>query len=196
MTRLHVAAVVVLSLLPAAAIAHSPIKGLDNFYAGFLHPLFVPAHLLPILVLGFLFGQQGPARLQAAIIVFLVAVVGGLAATLLSPGWSVELALLVGAAVTGVLVALSIPLPLAAYVALAALLGLMVGIDSAQDDLSGRGRLAALLGTCVSAYLLLLYAMVFADFFTRREWQRIGLRIAGSWVAASALLVLSLSIVG
>ena len=85
MTRLHVAAVVVLSLLPAAAIAHSPIKGLDNFYAGFLHPLFVPAHLLPILVLGLLFGQQGPARLQTAIIVFLVAVVGGLAATLLSP---------------------------------------------------------------------------------------------------------------
>ena len=72
----------------------------------------------------------------------------------------------------------------------------MVGIDSAQDDLSGRGRLAALLGTCVSAYLLLLYAMVFADFFTRREWQRIGLRIAGSWVAASAMLVLSLSLVG
>ena len=193
MKRPHVVATVALILLPAAAIAHSPIKGLDNFYAGFLHPLFVPAHLLPILVLGILFGQQGPARLQAAIIVFLVSVVGGLAATLLSPGWSVELALLVGAAATGVLVALAIPLPLAAYVALAALLGLMIGIDSAQDDLGGRGRLAALLGTCIAAYLLLLYAVVFADFFSRRQWQRIGLRIAGSWVAASALLVLSLS---
>lgn len=196
MRRLPVVVAVALILLPAAALAHSPIKGLDNFYAGFLHPLFVPAHLLPILVLGILFGQQGPARLQAAIIAFLVAVVGGLTATLLSPGWSAELVLLIGAAAAGVLVALAIPLPLGAYVALATLLGLMIGFDSAQDDLSGRGRLAALLGTCIAAYLLLLYAMVFADFFSRREWQRIGLRIAGSWVAASALLVLSLSFAG
>lgn len=196
MRRLSVVVTVALFLLPAAAIAHSPIKGLDNFYAGFLHPLFVPAHLLPILVLGILFGQQGPARLQAAIIVFLAAVVSGLTATLLSPGWSVELVLLIGAAATGVLVALAIPLPVVTYVALAALLGLMVGIDSAQDDLSGRGLLAALLGTCIGAYLLLLYAMVFADFFSRRDWQRIGLRIAGSWIAASALLVLSLSFAG
>ena len=46
------------------------------------------------------------------------------------------------------------------------------------------GWLAAMLGTALAAYLLLLYAMVFAEFFSRYEWQRIGLRIAGGFVPA------------
>jgi len=35
--------------------------------------------------------------------------------------------------------------------------------------------------------------MVFADWFGKRSWQRIGLRVLGSWAAASSLLVLSLA---
>ena len=187
---------VALLLLPTAVLAHSPIKGLDNFYAGFLHPIFVPAHLLAALALGILCGQQGPKDLQAALIAYLVATLAGLAVSVLPTRPDVELPLVIGAAATGAMVALDRRLPLPVYLLLATALGVMVGIDSAQDDLNGRGRLAALLGTLLAAYMLVLYAMVLSEFFSRRHWQRIGLRIVGSWIAASALLVLSLALAG
>ena len=185
-----------LVLLPGVALAHSPIKGLDTFYAGLLHPLFVPAHLLSVLALGIFFGQRGPKAVQTAIIAFLVATLLGLAATGIAKPVDVELPLLLGAAVTGALVALDRQLPLPVCVLLAAALGLMIGFDSAQPQLSGRSWLAALLGTGIAVYLMLLYTMVFADWFGKRHWQRIGLRVLGSWAAASSLLVLSLAFAG
>jgi hydrogenase/urease accessory protein HupE len=186
---------IMLLWLPGVAAAHSPIKGLDNFYAGLLHPVFVPAHLLSVLALGIFFGQRGPKRVQAAIIAFLGATFLGLAATAVAIPVSVELPLLIGAGVTGGLVALDRQLPLAVCVVLAAVLGLMIGFDSAQPQLFGRAWLAAMLGSGIAVYLLLLYAMVFADWFGKRSWQRIGLRVLGSWAVASALLVLSLAFV-
>jgi hypothetical protein len=51
---------------------------------------------------------------------------------------------------------------------------------------------ASLLGSGIALYLLTLYAMVFAEYFSRHAWQRIGLWVIGSWVAAAALLVLAL----
>ena len=196
MTRRSLALCAALGLLPGLAWAHSPIKGLDNFYAGLLHPVFVPAHLLSILVLGVLLGQQGAQRVQVAIVACLVALLVGLAASVPAAEISVEVPLLAFAAVSGALVALARPLSVPAIAALGGVVTLLVGVDSAQEGLSGRGWLAAMLGSAISAYLLLLYAMVFAEWFGRREWQRIGLRILGSWAAASALLVLSLALRG
>jgi hydrogenase/urease accessory protein HupE len=193
MTRLARIPLAALALLPGVALAHSPIEGIDDFYAGFLHPVFVPGHLLSALVLGILFGQQGPQRVQAAVIAFLLATLAGLAASLWLPQPALELPLLIGAASGGILVALSLRLPPAVCGLLALALGVMIGLDSAQPQLVGRALLASLLGSGLAVYLLVLYAMVFADYFSRRGWQRIGLRVLGSWAAASALLVLSLS---
>jgi hydrogenase/urease accessory protein HupE len=191
--RLAVAAAL---LLPATALAHSPIKGLDGFYAGLLHPVFVPAHLLSVLVFGILVGQQGVRRLQGALIVFLLATALGLVLAGAALGLPTELPLLSLAALLGVLVAIGRPLPAWMCHALAAALGLMLGADSAQDGMSGGQRVGALLGTGIAVYLLALYALAFADWFSRRDWQRVGLRVLGSWAAASALLVLSLRIAG
>ncbi len=184
----------VLTLLPGTLLAHSPIKGLDNFYAGLLHPVFVPAHLLTVLALGIVFGQQGPRRLQPAILGYLAATFVGLAMTVFVPDLAIETPLLVGAAASGILIAVDRRLPLVGYVLLAVLVGLMVGADSSQDDLSGRARLAALLGTLIASYMLAMYAMLAAEACSGRPRLRIGLRVVGSWVAASALLVLSLAL--
>jgi hydrogenase/urease accessory protein HupE len=177
-----------------AALAHSPIKGLDSFYAGALHPLFVPAHVLALLALGILLGQQGARALQPVILAFLGATAAGLVYAGMGEGRDVGLALLAAAALTGLLVALARPLPLWFNLLLAVTLGLLLGADSTQDELAGRARFAALLGSGIALYLLMLYALVFADGFQRREWQRIGLRVIGSWCAAAALLVLALGL--
>jgi hypothetical protein len=49
----------------------------------------------------------------------------------------------------------------------------------------------ALAGTAIGAFLIVMFVaeVVVA---LRRDWQRVGVRIAGSWLAASAILVLTL----
>ena len=183
-----------LCLAAEAALAHSPIKGLDSFYAGVLHPLFVPAHVLSLLALGILLGQQGGRSLQPVILAFLGATAAGLVYAGTGDGRDVSQALLAAAGLSGLLVALARPLPLWFNLLLAGAVGLLLGADSTQDELAGRARFAALLGSGIALYLLMLYAVVFADAFQRRDWQRIGLRVIGSWCAAAALLVLALGL--
>jgi urease accessory protein len=180
-------------LAPGAALAHSPIKGLDSFYSGILHPLFVPSHLLPVLTLGLLFGQRGSRTVEPAVIAFLAATLLGLTGTLWQFQFPVEPSLLGITALAGVLVALDRPLSSLVWLVLASVLGLLIGLDSAQPDLAGRAQRAALFGTGIAIYLLCLYAMAFAEWFGRRDWQRVGLRVLGSWASASSLLVLALT---
>jgi hydrogenase/urease accessory protein HupE len=55
---------------PATVNAHTPIKGLEGLAAGVLHPLTTPAHLLVLLALGLLVGQQLPLDLKTPFAVF------------------------------------------------------------------------------------------------------------------------------
>jgi urease accessory protein len=93
------------------------------------------------------------------------------------------------AAVSGLLTATAVMLPPLPLVAIGTLAGIAIGLDSAQQELVGSGLLAALLGTGLSAGVAVLYLFVFAEWFSRYAWQRIGLRVLGSWGAAAALLV-------
>ena len=42
-----------------AASAHGTIPGINQFYNGVMHPFLAPAHLLSLLALALLAGQQG-----------------------------------------------------------------------------------------------------------------------------------------
>lgn len=180
--------------LPEAALAHSPIKGINNFYNGMLHPLFVPAHLMLILTLGLLYGQQGLKEMQKPVAFFLLTTALGLIAAGFSTGVNLEVALLVCAASIGLLIAISPELSLFWFVTIGVSAGFLIGLDSAQDSLAGKEKMLSLFGSGVAVYFLLIYITAFVDRFQSRSWQKIGVRIVGSWVAASALLVLSLSL--
>ncbi len=178
---------------PVSALAHSPIEGIDSFYNGLLHPLFVPAHLLLLIALGLFIGQRGSEKNQVAIVVFLGAILFGLAVAWFDVALQLELSLLVVAAVVGVMIASNLAMATIWCTFIAAVVGLFLGMDSAQESLTGKEKLGSLFGSGVGIYLLFLYPMAFADYFNKRHWQQIGIRIIGSWVAASALLVLALS---
>jgi len=184
-----------LLMAPMSVLAHSPIEGIDSLYNGVLHPLFVPAHLLLLIALGLFIGQRGSNENQLAIFVFLGAILVGLTVAWFDVGLQLESALLVVAAVLGLMIASKLALAPTWCALIAATAGLLLGIDSAQESLTGKEKLASLFGTTVGIYLLFLYAMVFGEYFNKRHWQQIGLRIIGSWVAASGLLVLALSFV-
>jgi len=187
--------IVFLTLLatPQFAAAHSPIKGIDNFYSGLLHPVFVPAHLLLLIALGLLVGQKGVTENQASFLALLITTAIGLIAAWFSVGGEKEMYLLSGATIIGLLVASNLPMGSHWCVIIAALVGLLVGMDSTQEALTGRKRFVTLLGTGVGIYLVFLYAMGLADYFNKKPWQKIGVRVLGSWIAASSILVLAFS---
>jgi hydrogenase/urease accessory protein HupE len=176
-----------------AAAAHVAIAGADDFTAGLLHPLFVAAHLLTILALGLLLAQQGVAQVKATLPLFTAGLIAGLAGSGFAPVSpdALEILLLAAAATLGLLVALARPLPRWIAPALAAVSGLAIGLDSSPEAGSAWRSLLALTGTGISACLLVINVLVVVGYL-RQPWQRIGVRVVGSWIGASALMVSAL----
>ena len=181
-----------LVLLASPAYAHPPPIGIGGFWGGLLHPYFVTAHGAAIVALGLLIGQQGWGR--GTPIAFILALMAGLGLIWLAvvPRYVNE-ALLVLAAVSGLLLVLARPLPEPAGIALGALSGIAVGLDSPPEVLSVREANLMLIGTGLGASLFVVLAIEGASKLTR-PWQRIGARVVGSWIAAAATMVLVLTV--
>ncbi len=181
-------------LVPQLAFAHSPIKGMGDFFNGVIHPLLVPAQVLMILALGLLYGQHQPNKHKTAILLFLAASIAGLVLTLFNVNIKIETILLIGASLTGLLVLSGITLHWFVFIALGILAGLIIGLDSSQQTLSGKARIVSLFGSGVGIYFLLLYAMAISESLSKKLWQTVMVRVVASWVSASALMVLALTL--
>lgn len=180
--------------VPEISFAHSPIEGLGNFYNGLLHPVFVPAHLLLLIATGLLIGQQQLENLELILGTFVVAALSGLTLAWFSVGEGAEIYILGLSTALGLLVAIGLNMNWLWPVIIALLAGFLIGIDSAQQELSGKDKLVTLFGNAVAIYFIALYVMFLVDQFNKQEWQKIGIRIIGSWVAASSLLVVALTL--
>jgi urease accessory protein len=189
--RLALPALLALLAGASAAQAHPVIQGASGFTAGFLHPLLLPAHAFALVTLGLLIGQQ-PHWGRSVPLAALLSVVVGLGAIALAyvPTLAGE-ALLASAAINGAAVALARPLPQVLGATMAAATGLALALDSPPDAISLLEANIALLGT-VAGVVVLLSAVVAISARLTRNWQRTGVRIVGAWIAASAILVLTL----
>lgn len=179
---------------PEIAAAHTPIQGISNIFNGMLHPILTPSHLLLLIAAGLFFGQLGFKKAQPALLASIASVVLGLIFSVFSPGPQFEVFILVWAAIIGLLVAAALRIPLYWYFLVGAVAGFSLGFDSAQETLSGKERIIALFGTGVGIYFFSLYPVGFAEFCNKKHWLRTGIRILGSWIAASSLLVLAMEI--
>ena len=170
---------------PASA---QTIEWLGGFYGGLLHPVRTPTHGLALLGLGLLIGQQpaGQASAPAAAVragagrrapgarargrgdARRRCVVGGRRAQRRAGGGGVPVA----AVVLG-------PLALA--------IGAAIGLDSPPEVISVQEAVVMLIGTGLGATIGLALVVAAAARMAR-DWQRIGVRVLGSWTAASALL--------
>jgi urease accessory protein len=176
------------------ALAHAPMVGLDGFLGGLLHPFFVPAHLLALLALGLLIGGQAGGRAQL-LTMFTFGLVAGLVAIALAAGpSSANEVLIVAAALAGLWGAAALPLPPLAGWPLAAVTGAAIGLDSPPEVVSIATANLMLVGTGLGAVVVVCALCIALPRLTR-DWQRIGVRIAGSWTAAAAILVLALRLV-
>lgn len=183
-----------LLVVPQSVLAHSPIPGIGFFLNGMLHPLLVPAHILLIIAVGLFFGQQRLSRIHWALKLSVLAVAMGLVAAWFAPAIAeLEMIILLGAAIIGLLIAIFPSLPLFFYLLIGMAAGFMIGLDSAQATLAGKDKLLMLLGSGMGIYFLSLYPLGLSEYCRHKTWQQIAVRVVGSWIAASALMVLALS---
>ena len=167
---------------------------MSGFVGGLLHPLTVPAHVLALVALGLCIGQQPNARLAPSL-AFVAGVSCGLLAVAFAakPASAADL-LLAATVLSGGLVAAARPLPAPVTAPLAAIGGIALGLDSPPQAISLTVANVMLIGTGLGACCALALVAVGCGFLDR-DWQRIGMRILGSWTAASAILVLALRFV-
>lgn len=176
-------------------LLHLMNTGLGPFYDGLAHLFTTPEDLLPVLALSILSGLRGPRGGRTALFVLPPAWIAGIAAgRLFHPHWiwpvfSAALTLALGA-----LAASDRALPPAAIAALAAALGLWNGAWNGIELLRAR---AAVFGNAIGVgFALFVVVAVVAALVTtvQAHWARIAVRVAGSWVAAAALLMLGWSL--
>jgi urease accessory protein len=152
---------------------------------------FAPTHLLAVVALGLLAGQQ--ARLPVIPIAALAAGlgVGSLIVASAVRENPVVLALLASAAVAAALTVLARPLPPWVVAAAALPIGVALPLNAPPQEFTVHAAIVAQLGFALAAILTFALATLIAT-LAKVPWQRISVRIVASWIAASSILVLAL----
>ena len=162
-------------------------------YAGFADGMLLalaPAHLIAIVAIGLLAGQGGRRGFVAALFAAGM-LAGSLAIALATRETPSALVLLAIAALAGITVAAAIMLPSALTNLLAFATGAALALDAPPQAIGIPAAIASQAGTGVAATAALVLALSIAA-GADRSWQRIGVRVVGSWIAASAILALAL----
>jgi urease accessory protein len=122
---------------------------------------------------------------------FAVGLAAGLAALGLGVGETPAGDVLLAAALLGGLAAAAaLTVPSLVVGSTALVVGLALGLDSPPDAILLREAVRGMIGTWCAGVTLLVAALAAATPLAR-QWNGIPLRVAGSWIAATAMLVLA-----
>jgi urease accessory protein len=184
--------VVLMGAVPAEA--HLNSTGMGPVYDGLMHFLMSPEDFVPVLALALLAGMRGARYGRRTLFIVPAAwLLGGILglSTAAVTGYAVVAA--VWFLLLGLLLAFDAQLSIQMMSVLAALMGLYHGY------LNGTGMGPS--GTAVSAlvglgFAVFVFIALSSAFVVRlhAHWARIAVRVAGSWVAASGLLMLGWAI--
>ena len=164
---------------------------LQAFVDGLLNPLTTPAHVLTLLALSLLMALQ-PQRFVVLLVFALALAAGFLAIVLAVETTPARTVLLTLAAALGVMVA-AVWAPKLLARLLAAIAGAALALDSPPQAVRIAEAYATLAGTTLGACAMLVVVAAIAG-HAKADWQRLGVRIVGSWIAASAILVLAVQL--
>ncbi len=175
------------------AEAHLVTTGLGPVYDGIGHFFLSPDDVLPAAGLALLAGMRGPEAGRRALLWLPLAwVVGGLAGMLGgAPAWSGQIPAAASFLLLGALVAADRALPVKVVSALALLVGGAHGFFNglAMREAGTGPALLQLIGVGVMLFVIVATVAAFVVSL-RRPWTRIVVRVAGSWIAATGLLLL------
>lgn len=191
----RVFAAAAMSAAAGPACAHSPLPGIEGFYAGLFHPLTTPDQLLALLGLGLLLGGFGGKRLARALGVLGLGLLAGL---VLGRPSGDSAPWIYGCALIAAAGAALVPgrfLPVVLCMTLVA--GGLLGWASLPDPGPPRDRLFTMSGSAVGAALATLYLAGGVDLLRERvaaPWLSVALRVVAAWVFAVAALMLALTL--
>jgi hydrogenase/urease accessory protein HupE len=179
----------------SAAEAHLVNTDLGPFYGGLVHPLTALEHLLPLVALGLLAGQQGSTAARRVLVLLPLGLAGGAWLSYPQPTWTgIQVLNLLSLLVLGLLVAVNPRLPTGVTEGLSVIVGITHGaangvaaaVPGVSRELFVAGLLtaSAVLATLVPALVLSL----------RAAWGVVAVRVAGSWIGAIGLLLCSLAL--
>jgi hydrogenase/urease accessory protein HupE len=189
--KIHgIAAALAILLWPSISQAHLVTTGLGPFYDGLSHFTMSPDDLLSALALAFLAGLSG-ARAGRNVLFLLppIWLLGGLFGLRMVQEVSLPLFSILSFLVIGALVALDRRPPLLLISILACGFGFLHGFLNGSAMAQAGGGFLALFG--ISSAVFVLVALISALVVSlRKQWARITVRVAGSWITAIGLLML------
>ena len=177
-----------LFLSPSPIYAHLASGRFGDFYAGSLHLLTAIEHMIPMIALGLLAGQQGTRASRIMTVSVPIALAAGtvIGISVSELSFSVYINsfsfLLVGG-----LVALNNNLPSRFILVIAAILGITHGYSNGnaiEPTLSAINYVSGV----ASSGLVLVSLFAGLAISAEKEWQKIAVRVAGSWIAAIGLI--------
>ena len=186
----RIGAVLAVALICGPAEAHLNATGMGPVYDGLMHFLTSPEDLVPALALALLAGLRGAPYGRRAMFTlpsaWLMGSLFGLSAAVAGAGtwWAALWFMLLGG-----LVVADAKLSLRSMTALCAVLGIVHGYLNGTGMGVSVPALVATLGLAAAVFVLvvLVAALVVQ---LRAQWARIAVRVGGSWIAASGLLML------
>jgi hydrogenase/urease accessory protein HupE len=186
----------VIALCPAPAEAHLISTGMGPIYDGLTHFVSSPEDLVPALALALLAGLRGAAYGRRALFVLPAAwLVGGLAGLAAATANANAALTAITFLLLGGLVALDAKVSLRATTALAGLLGLYHGYMNGTGMSQPGAACLTLLGLVSAVFVLVALAAALVVQL-RAAWARIAVRVIGSWIVASGLLMLGWTLRG
>lgn len=177
-----------LTLAPGAAEAHLVETGLGPVYDGVAHFALSPEYCLPVVGAALYAGLRGKGQARSAIVLLplswlIGSLLGGLpgAPALIAPPWLVLM-------LVGGFIAAEIPLSVRTsgffIVGIGSTLGFSSGMAMAQYEQLFRPAFGS------TAVIFVVTALAAAAANATFGWTRIAVRVVGSWIAASGLLLL------
>jgi hydrogenase/urease accessory protein HupE len=188
-----VATALVLASGAPQAHAHLIETGLGPVYDGIAHFALTPEDLMPVLALAVLAGLRSRGQARSAIFVlplaWLLAGFLGASAKVSLPNALSWVPLIV----LGGLVAADFRLPAATTTALAVALGLFLGVANGYAMAQAGPGVRGVVGIVSAVFVVTTLGAACAVAW-QSGWLRIAWRVAGSWIAASGLLLLGWSL--
>jgi urease accessory protein len=185
--RLVIAAAAACAAAPAHA--HLVQTGFGAFYDGIAHVAVTPSDLLLVVALALFAGQRGTRAARWALLALPLAwIAGGIVGARWNAPASWPLLTTLSFAGAGALVALDAKFRDGGVAALAIAAGLLHGLVNGAT-MAVSGSIALAIAGAVSAIFFLTAILSAEVTALPAGWPRIAVRVAGSWIAASGLLM-------
>jgi hydrogenase/urease accessory protein HupE len=188
----RITVLLLVTLWPETAWAHGSIPGMQGLYWGMLHPFTSGPQLLALFGLSLAIQQRLPTS-EGVLIAFLAgSIAGSIGAALgITPG-DPDMPMTVFAFIMGILTASALRLPSPLLLTAGGMGGLLSGYLSWPDPGSASGMVMSALGGIVGSAVIIIFVAGVIELVRLKAgwaWLPIGVRVAGSWVAAISVML-------